>query len=111
MKKIIINEKKIRTLLQTCLTEETVYLGDKKDLVINWLNKHFMPLNIQVPDELSLPHNSKVLAIKDGNGQVTEQLKSINDVFYILQTNFKKILSDKKERDKFLWETLVQWCN
>lgn len=111
MKKIIINENKIPILVKSFLAEETVYLGDKKEMVVKWLQSHFQPIDVQKQNSLALPSKTRALIVLDANGQVTEQIKSIEDVFYILQTNFKKILSDRKERDRFLWETLVQWCN
>ena len=105
MKKIIINENKIPILVKSFLAEETVYLGDKKEMVVKWLQSHFQPIDVQKQNSLALPSKTRALIVLDANGQVTEQIKSIEDVFYILQTNFKKILSDRKERDRFLWET------
>lgn len=111
MKTIILSEKQELSLIKKILTEETVYLGDKENLVIDWLNKHFKPMEIQSTDGLSLPKLDKAVSVLDTYGQMTKQLKSLDDVFYILQTKFKKILNDKKERDEFLSNTLNKWYN
>lgn len=103
--KIILNENKIH------LIEEIVYLGEKEKVVLDWLNKHFKIITTQDTDELSLPKLKKSICVLDAYGQPTERLKKIDDVFYILQTNFKKILSDKKDRDKFLINTLRKWSS
>lgn len=113
--KIIITEqqeiKLISDLVHNNLNEETVYLGDKQKIVCSWLNKHFKIVNVQGVDNLHLPKISKAIVVLDPYGQSTKQTKTFEDVFYILQTNFKKILSDKKDRDNFLKDTLLKWCN
>lgn len=110
-KKIILSENKEHKLFEYIINEEITYLGDKEELVKKWLSKHFKPMEIQTTDELSLPKKGKAVCVLDAYGQLSGNLKSLEDVFYIIQANFKKILSDKKERDRFLWSTLNKWYN
>lgn len=108
-KKIIISEKQGEMLLKRLIKEEITYMGDKEELVKKWLTKHFKPMEIQQKDALSLPTKGKAVSVLDAYGQLTNNLKSLEDVFYIMQAKFKKILSDKEERDKFLKDTLLKW--
>ena len=111
MKTIILNENKEKVLIEHILNEETTYMGDKEKLVKDWLTKHFKPIEVQSTDGLSLPSIDKAVAVLDTYGQITKQIKKLEDVFFIMQTKFKKILYDKKERDEFLKNTLIKWYN
>lgn len=110
-KKIILSEKKEQKLFENIINEEVTYLGDKEELVKKWLSQHFKPMEIQTVDELSLPKKDKAVCVLDAYGQLSNTLKTLDDVFYILQTKFKKILSNTKDRDNFLWSTLNNWYN
>jgi calcineurin-like phosphoesterase len=53
----------------------------------------------------------KIVSILDTKKQLTKKFISIERVYYILQTQFKNILQDKKDRNQFLWDTLKKWYN
>jgi hypothetical protein len=109
MRKIIISEKAERKLFESLINEEVGYLGDKERAVLDWLNKHYKALEIDKNDATSIPVKGRAVSVLDTNGQITKRIITMEDAFFILQSNFKKILSDKKERDQFLWDTLNKW--
>lgn len=108
-KKIILTCEQEDKLFGHFITEETVYLGDKEELVKKWLSQHFKPIEVQGTDELSMPKIEKALSVLDAYGNVTNKFKSMDDAFYILQAKFKNILKDKKDRDDFLKDVLNKW--
>lgn len=108
-KRIILTCKQEDLLFEHFINEETVYLGDKEELVKKWLSQHFKPMEAQDTDELSIPKITKAVAVLDAYGNISNKLKSMSDVFYILQAKFKNILQDKKDRDDFLKDVLNKW--
>lgn len=106
---IILSENQEKKILSLIIKEEIVYLGDKEKIVMDWLNKHFKPMEIQTNDSLSLPKLDKAVSVLDSYGQMTKQLKNLEEVYYIMQAKFKKILYNKQERNQFLWEVLNKW--
>ncbi len=106
---IILSEKQERDLFENIINEEIAYLGDKEDLVLKWLNKHFKTVDMETTDNLTLPTTKKVVSVLDAYGQISNNIKTLEDVFFIMQTKFKKILSDKKDRDDFLRSVLKKW--
>lgn len=109
MKKIIISEDAEKLLLQKLINEELTYMGDKEDIVIQWLNNHFKAMEQETFGENGLPKVEKVVSVLDSKKQLTTKLMTLEKVFFILQSQFKKILQDKQERDNFLWNTLNKW--
>jgi hypothetical protein len=109
VKRIIISEQAEKRLLERLINEATGYLGDKEDLVMDWLNRHFKALEIDQQDNTSIPVKGKAVSVLDTNGQITKRIISMEDAYYILQAKFKHILEDKKERNQFLWDTLHKW--
>ena len=109
MRKVIINEKQERLLFSHLLNEEAIYMGDKEELVINWLNSKFKPMDIQTKDELNLPKKGKAANVLDAWGQMTDETKSLESVFEILQTEFKHILSNEQERNELFKTCLKKW--
>lgn len=111
MRKIYINEKQEIHLFNNLLNEEAIYLGDKEDMVINWLDSKFKPMDIQGQDDLLLPTVKHGVNVLDAWGQMTDQQKSLEDLFFILQKKFQTILSDNNERDVFLRNCIKKWFN
>ncbi len=109
MKTIILNEKQMSSMLTHILKEESVYMGDKEDIVKTWLNNHYKQMEMDTIGENGLPIKQKVVSTLDTNKQLTKNIIDLKKLFFILQANFKNILTDKKERDNFLWITLNKW--
>ena len=111
MKKIIISEQAEHMLRNVLLNEELTYMGDKEDIVKQWLDDHFKAMENETSDEMGLPKVEKIVSILDSKKQITAKLISLERVYFMLQTQFKNILQDKKERNEFLWSTLKKWYN
>ena len=109
MKTIILNENQISSLIKEILKEESIYMGDKENIVKQWLDNHFKQMEMDIVGENGLPTKQKVVSILDTNKQLTKNIIDLKKLFFIIQTQFKNILSDKKERDEFLWKTLNKW--
>ena len=108
MKTIILNEKQISLFLNK-LHEETVYMGNKEQIVNDYLNANFKAMEMDKMDDNGLPNKEKVVSILDTKKQITKNIITLKQLFYRIQERFKNILSDKKERDIFLWNTLNKW--
>ena len=109
MKTIILNEKQMSSIIKQIIKEESVYMGDKEDIIKKWLDNHFKQMEMDIVGDNGLPTKQKVVSTLDTNKQLTKNIIDLNKLFFILQTQFKNILSDKKERDEFLWVTLNKW--
>lgn len=109
MKKIIISEKSERMLFSHLINEEITYMGDKEDVVMKWLNDYFIPTEHETEDEMGMPKINKTVSMLNSKKQITKKIISLERVFYMMQTKFKNILQDKKERDDFLWTTINKW--
>lgn len=109
MKTIKITEHQEQTIIKSLINEELSYLGDKEEIVIKWLNNYFKPMENETFDDMGLPKVDKIVSVLDSKKQISKKLISLEKLFYILQTQFKNILQDKKDRDLFLWDTIKKW--
>ena len=53
--KIIINENQELKLYNYILKENAIYLGDKENIILDWLNDNFKPMDLYNKDEFGLP--------------------------------------------------------
>lgn len=77
--------------------------SDKVDLVKRFLDKNFMRANIMKNGKT---YNIFVLL---NNHMPTDKSLWKQDVIDILDNNFHKIISDKKERDSFFNQIVTDW--
>lgn len=111
MKKIIISEDKEHLLYEEAMLEEMFGgWGDKVKSIKDYLDKNFARAAATMFGEDGKPQIKQVVAWLDGYKQVVKTLTEVQ-LFYIIQDQFKKIISDKKERDKFLIQVLKDWYN
>ena len=111
MKKIIISEDKEHLLYEEAMLEEMFGgWGDKVKAIKDYLDKNFARAAATMFGEDGKPQIKQVVAWLDGYKQVVKTLTEVQ-LFYIIQDQFKKIISDKKERDKFLIQVLKDWYN
>lgn len=111
MKKIIIKEDKEKVLCEEILIQEMFNgWGDKVKSIKDYLDKNFARANETIFGEDGRPKIQKVVAWLDDYKQV---VKTLNDVqlFYIIQDEFKNIIPDKNERDKFIIQVIKHWYN
>ena len=111
MKKIIISEEKEHLLYEEAMLEEMFGgWGDKVKSIKDYLDKNFARAAATIFGEDGKPQVKQVVAWLDDYKQVVKTLTEVQ-LFYIIQDQFKKILSDKKERDKFIIQVLKDWYN
>lgn len=111
MKKIIIDENKEYLLYEEAVIEEMFGgWGEKVKAVKDYLDKNFSRAISTIIGDDGKPKIQQVVAWLDDYKQI---VKTITDVqlFYIIQDQFKNILSDKEERDKFLKQLIKDWYN
>ena len=111
MKKIIISEDKEYLLYEAAMLEEMFGgWGDKVKSIKDYLDKNFARAAATMFGEDGKPQVKQVVAWLDDYKQIVKTLTEVQ-LFYIIQDQFKKIISDKKERDKFLIQVLKDWYN
>lgn len=111
MKKIIISEEKEHLLYEEAMLEEMFGgWGDKVKSIKDYLDKNFARAAATIFGENGKPQVKQVVAWLDDYKQVVKTLTEVQ-LFYIIQDQFKKILPDKEERDKFIIQVLKDWYN
>ena len=111
MKKIIISEEKEHLLYEEAMLEEMFGgWGDKVKSIKDYLDKNFARAAATIFGEDGKPQIKQVVAWLDDYKQIVKTLTEVQ-LFYIIQDQFKKILPDKKERDKFIIQVLKDWYN
>jgi len=107
MKKVLLTEQQI---LSTLLTEVYGGMGDKVGIVKDYLDKHFSRAKVSEMGENGRPQAKEVVIWLDDFNQPVKALTDVQ-LFYIVQDEFKNILSDKNERDEFLKDVIKSWYN
>ena len=102
MKTFILSENGFKTLNKTIIKES---YGDKVEIVKNYLDNNFMRATFEKDGE------NVGIFVKLNNKIPTEKTYWKQDVLDILIQKFKKIITDKKERDRFLNQVLNDWYN
>ena len=111
MKKIIINESQESALLEEAVIEEMFGgWGEKVKVIKDYLDKNFSRANATIFGKDGRPQTQEVVAWLDKYKQIVKTLTDVQ-LFYIIQDQFKKIISDKQERDKFIIQVLKDWYN
>jgi hypothetical protein len=111
MKKIIISEDKEHLLYEEAMLEEMFGgWGDKVKAIKDYLDKNFARAAATMFGEDGKPQIKQVVAWLDGFKQIIKTLTDVQ-LFYIIQDQFKKILSNREERDKFIIQVLKDWYN
>ena len=111
MKKIIISEEKEHLLYEEAMLEEMFGgWGDKVKSIKDYLDKNFARAAATIFGEDGKPQVKQVVAWLDEYKQIVKTLTEVQ-LFYIIQDQFKKILSNKEERDKFIIQVLKDWYN
>lgn len=111
MKKIIISEEKEHIIYEEAMLQEMFGgWGEKVKAVKDYLDKNFARAAATIFGEDGKPQVKQVVAWLDDYKQVVKTLTDVQ-LFYIIQDQFKKILPDKQERDKFIIQVLKDWYN
>ena len=110
MKKIIINESIERKLFEALINESLGY-SNKVAIIKNYLDSNFIKADIEQLNKDGDLEKTKLVIMLDSQKQPTEHRLTLEQLYYKLQYKFKNILSDKKERNMFIWNTINDWYN
>ena len=111
MKKIIINESQESLILEEAMIEEMFGgWGEKVKAVKDYLDKNFSRASATIFGKDGIPQVHEIVAWLDKYKQIVKTLTDVQ-LFYIIQDQFKNILPDKQERDKFIIQVLKDWYN
>lgn len=111
MKKIIIDENKEYLLYEEAVIEEMFGgWGEKVKAVKDYLDKNFSRAMSTIIGDDGKPKIQQVVAWLDDYKQVVKTLTDVQ-LFYVIQDQFKKILPNREERDKFIIQVLKDWYN
>lgn len=111
MKKIIIDENKEYILYEEAVIEEMFGgWGEKVKAVKDYLDKNFSRAISTIMGKDGRPEIKQVVAWLDDYKQIVKTLTDVQ-LFYVIQDQFKKILPNREERDKFIIQVLKDWYN
>ena len=102
MKTIILSENGFDRINKSIIEES---YGDKVEIVKKYLDNNFMRATFEKDGE------NVGIFVKLSNHLPTEKSYWKQDVLDILDREFYKIITDKKERDGFLSQLLDDWYN
>ncbi len=106
MRTFILTEDKVNKLKREMIRES---FGDKVVLVKNFLDSNFMRATLTQNDDNGLKKNVGVFIQLGPNRLPTDTRLDRESVLDIVQNKFNKILTDKKERDRFLLQVIDDW--
>ena len=110
MKTIYITEKQEKVLIKAMIAEEVGGWSDKVGVVKKFLDDNFSRASSTIMGRNGLPTNQEIVVWLDSNKKVIKTLTDVQ-LFYVLQSQFKKILPNRNERDKFLKQVIKDWYN
>lgn len=106
-KTIIITEEMENDLIKFILSEEYIYPDPDKVLIVkNYLDSNFTPTTIPDVNDNGMPSKVKAVVTKNGSNTM-----SLQDLFYMVQEKFKNLVSNQKNRDKFLKQVINDWTD
>lgn len=106
-KTIIITEEMENDLIKYILSEEYIYPDPDKVLIVkNYLDSNFTPTTIPDVNDNGMPSKVKAVVTKNGSNTM-----SLQDLFYMVQEKFKNLVSNQKNRDKFLKQVINDWTD
>lgn len=108
MKKIILTEKQEQQLLEFLILEKTYPINPNKVLIVKkYLDKNFKKGTLSEFGANGLPVNTPVVGVLS-NSKVVKNLTA-EQLFDILEDEFRGMFSDKIERSKFLTQVIKDW--
>ena len=110
MKTIIINEKIDKKLFETLINESLGY-SSKVAIIKNYLDNNFIKADFEQLNKEGDLEKQQLVIMLDSQKQPTEHRLSLEQLYYKLQYKFQRILSNKKERNVFIWNTINDWYN
>ena len=103
MKTFILSEEQLR---KNILRES---YSDKAIMIKNFLDSNFMRATFTKTGDDGLKKNVGIFVQLDSNRLPTDTQLTAETVFDIVQNKFNNILTDKKERDRFIIQVMKDW--
>ena len=108
MKTVYITEKQEKLLIHLMMNEEIGGMSDKVGVVKKFLDDNFVRATASEMGENGLPETRGIVVWLDDSKKPVKTLTDVQ-LFYVLQSQFKNIISDRDERDKFLKQVIKDW--
>ena len=108
MKTIIINENTERRLFELLMNESMGY-SSKVNAIKKYLDKHFVKADIEQLNKEGDMEKQPIVIMLDSKMQPTENRLTLEQLYYKLQYKYQNIISNKEERNKFIWNTINDW--
>lgn len=111
MKKIILDERQEKTLFETILQESIYGLSDKVNIIKKYLDNNFIKADYDSMDDNGDMKSNSLVIMKDTKQQPTQHRMTLEQLFEKLKYKYQNIITNKEERDKFLWQLVNDWYN
>lgn len=108
MKTIIINEKTEKKLFEMLMNEGFGYSG-KVAIIKKYLDTHFIKADIEQLNNEGDMEKQPIVIMLDSKMQPTEHRMTLEQLYYKIQYKYQNIISNKEERNKFIWNTINDW--
>lgn len=106
--KIIISESQEKILMSYFINEDINFVKDKILMMKKYLDDNFMRANMTQINDNGYPDIKQIAVMVDSNKQPLKYFTDV-ELFYLMQDQFKNIITDKKERDNIIKELIKQW--
>ena len=108
MKTIKINESAERKIVELLMSESMGY-ASKVAILKQYLDKHFIKADIEQLNKEGDLEKQPLVIMLDSKMQPTENRMTLEQLYYKLQYKYQNIISNKEERNKFIWNTINDW--
>ena len=92
------------------MSEEVGGMSDKVDVIKKFLDDNFTRATTTVMGDNGLPETKGIVLWLDADKKPVKTLTDVQ-LFYVLQSQFKTIIHDRDERDKFIKQVIKDWYN
>lgn len=108
--KITITENQENALIMHVVNESYGY-ANKVKIITNYLDNNFIKADVETLNDNGDMEKQNIVIMLDSKKEPTENRLTLEQLYYKLQYKYQNILSDKKERNIFIWNTINDWFN
>ena len=92
--------------------QESIYgLSDKVNIIKKYLDNNFIKADYDSMDDNGDMKSNSLVIMKDTKQQPTQHRMTLEQLFEKLKYKYQNIITNKEERDKFLWQLVNDWYN
>lgn len=107
-KVIVVNESDVQNMVSNILTEAFYPSADKVLLIKEFLDKNFAKQELDTLDNNGYPAKEKTVVWMSNSKQPLKTLK-MKELLLLLDDKFRKMISDKEDRRRFLKLVIKDW--